>query len=129
MMIVVAPIIVRNIDGRLHVLLVDHGETTFLKTPGGKLEDEDYVDGVIREVKEELRIRPKLRLLEPQDITLWEPQTGREIRFLNFLANVSGELNPAPDIRRLGWFPVDELSPEDTAPNILPALQYFGFLN
>lgn len=118
------PVIIE--DGK--VLLNKHGDDTFWKFLGGKVEHFDFEDptnsleeACRREVKEEMGfdveiIRPikPMMVPKPGDSETW-------VVLIHYLAKRLGEINPAPDTREWAWFDVDNL-PEDCAPNIKPVI-------
>ncbi len=121
------PVIVE--DGK--VLLNKHGDTTFWKFCGGKVEDyeTDLIENARREAKEEMGIDIKILDEEPF-ITFARKETPEgkvDVILVHFLAERIGEINPGEDIREWDWLPIDNL-PDDLAPNIIPALKHFGFL-
>ncbi len=121
------PVIVE--DGK--VLLNKHGDTPFWKFCGGKVEDyeTDLIENARREVKEEMGIEIKILNEEPFiTFTRKETEKGKvDVILVHFLAEKIGEINPGNDIREWDWLPIDNL-PDDLAPNIIPALKHFGFL-
>ena len=50
-----------------------------------------------------------------------------DVILVHFLAERIGEIKPGTDIREVAWLEVDKL-PHDLAPNIIPALKHFGFI-
>ena len=121
------PVIVENNK----VLLNKHGDTTFWKFCGGKVEDyeTDLIKNARREVKEEMGIEIKI-LDEKPFITFTRKQKDGEtvdIILVHFLAERIGEINPGDDIDEWDWLDLNNL-PKDLGPNILPALKYFGFV-
>ena len=121
------PVIVENNK----VLLNKHGDTTFWKFCGGKVEDykTDLIENARREVKEEMGIEIKI-LDENPFITFTRKQKDGEtidIILVHFLAERIGEINPGEDINEWDWLDLNNL-PEDLGPNILPALKHFGFV-
>ena len=121
------PVIVEN--GR--VLLNKHGDTPFWKFCGGKVEDYEInlIENARREAKEEMDIDIKILNEEPFiTFTRKETEEGKvDVILVHFLAERIGEINPGEDIREWDWLSIDNL-PNDLAPNIIPALKYFGFL-
>ena len=121
------PVIVEN----NRVLLNKHGDTTFWKFCGGKVEDyeTDLIDNARREVKEEMGIEIKI-LDENPFITFTRKQKNGEIIdiiLVHFLAERIGEINPGDDIDEWDWLDLNNL-PKNLGPNILPALKHFGFV-
>jgi len=121
------PVIVEN--GK--VLLNKHGDTPFWKFCGGKVEDyeTDLIENARREVKEEMGIGIKILQDEPFIFFTRKDTTGGklDIILVHFLAERVGEINPGADIREWNWHDLNNL-PADLGPNIIPALQHFGFI-
>lgn len=113
------------------VLLNQHGDDNFWKFCGGRVEDydTDLIANAKREVKEEMDIDVEILNNEPFIIFTRKetPEGAVDVILVHFLAKRVGEIKPGDDIREWGWFELDNL-PENLAPNILPALKYFGFL-
>jgi 8-oxo-dGTP pyrophosphatase MutT (NUDIX family) len=113
------------------VLLNKHGDTTFWKFCGGKVEDFTYdlIENAEREVGEEMGIKIKVINREPFiTFTRKETPTGTvDVILVHFLAERIGEIKKGNEIREWNWLSLDNL-PEDLGPNILPALKHFGFL-
>ena len=102
------------------VLLVKHGDDSFWKFPGGKLEDTDAdLEAVARrEAAEELGIEIVLEAsLKPVLVR----RDGTIVALIHFFAHRRGEIRPGPHIRAWDWFPIDGL-PHDAAPNIAPVI-------
>jgi len=121
------PVIVE--DGK--VLLNQHGDTTFWKFCGGKVEDFDIglIDSAKREVKEEMGIG--IEILENTPFITYTQKKDmhgdKDVILVHYLARRIGEITPGEDIREWNWFPLGNL-PDDLGPNILPALRHFGFI-
>ena len=122
------PVIVE--DGK--VLLNQHGDTDFWKFCGGKVEDfeTDLIENARREVKEEMGIDIEIMDETPFFLhTKKETSTGKiDVILVHYLAKRVGEIQPGADIREWKWIPLEDLSKENLAPNILPTLQHFGFM-
>lgn len=124
--IVSGPVIVENNKA----LLNKHGDTLFWKYCGGKVEDynTNLIKNAKREVKEEMGIEIKI-LDEAPFITYAVKETDEgkiDIILVHFLAERIGEIKPGEEIKEWGWHDINNL-PDDLAPNIIPALKYFGF--
>jgi len=123
------PVIVEN--GK--VLLNQHGDTEFWKFCGGRVEDfeTDLIENARREVKEEMGL--DIEILDKNPFFLYtEKETSKEkidVVLVHFLAKRIGEIVPGEDIREWRWIPISELSNENLAPNILPTLKHFGFID
>jgi hypothetical protein len=55
------------------------------------------------------------------------PDGNLDVILVHFLAKRIGEIIPGEDIRAWDWLDISNL-PEDLAPNILPTLKHFGFI-
>lgn len=112
-------------------LLNQHGDTSFWKFCGGRVEDyeTDLIENARREVKEEMGIEIKILNEKPFLMhTIKETSEGKiDIILVHYLAERIGEINPGSDIRQWGWLPIDDL-PKNLAPNILSTLKHFGFI-
>jgi 8-oxo-dGTP diphosphatase len=113
------------------VLLDIQGEDTFWKFCGGKIQEaESLQEAATRRVKEELGI--EIEILDEKPFlmhTTKETADGViDIILVHYLAKRIGEIAPGADIRQWKWISLSELEKENLAPNILPALKYFGFL-
>lgn len=115
------------------VLLNQHGDTTFWKFCGGRVEDlnENLIDAAKREVKEEMGIDIEILNAEPF-ITYTSkdtPEGKNDVILVHFLAKRLSDIKPGADIRKWDWLDIANLPPdEELAPNIKPVLKYFGFL-
>lgn len=122
------PVIIE--DGR--VLLNKHGDTPFWKFCGGRVEDfsTGLKENAAREAREEVGI--ELLFLDQAPFFLYTQKQTEEgvldVILVHFLAERRGEIRPGPDIRECRWIDLKDLSKEDLAPNIIPALTHFGFL-
>ncbi|MFZ2975579.1 MAG: NUDIX hydrolase [Candidatus Moraniibacteriota bacterium] len=121
------PVIVENNK----VLLNQHGDTTFWKFCGGKVEnfETDLIENARREVKEEMGI--DIEILDEKPFLLHTKKETLEgnldVILVHFLAKRIGEITPGEDIRKWDYLDIENL-PQDLAPNILPALKHFGFI-
>lgn len=126
-MIASGPVIVE--DGK--VMLNQHGDTDFWKFCGGRVrENESLVEVAKRRVKEEMGIEIEL-LDENPFITYVKKETPEgvfDVILVHYLAKRIGEINPGEEIREWNWFDVNNL-PQNLAPNILPVLKHFGFVD
>lgn len=127
--VVSGPVIVE--DGK--VLLNQHGDTSFWKFCGGKVEDfeHDLKAHCRREVKEEMGV--EIEILNETPFFLYtKKQTldgDIDVILVHFLAKRIGEIFPGADIREWRWISLKYLEKEDLAPNILPTLRHFGFIS
>ena len=121
------PVIVENNK----VLLNKHGDTTFWKFCGGRVEnyDTDLIENAKREAKEEMGIDIKILDEEPFIFFIRQEKKDKsvDIILVHFLAERIGNINPGEDIREWSWVNINEL-PGDLGPNIIPALKHFGFI-
>lgn len=121
------PVIVENNK----VLLNQHGDTTFWKFCGGRVEDfeTDLIQNAKREVKEEMGI--KIEILDEKPFLLHTtketPEGKIDVILVHYLAKRIGEIQLGADIREWNWLDINNL-PENLAPNILPTLKHFGFI-
>lgn len=122
------PVIVENNK----VLLNKHGDTTFWKFCGGKVEDftTTLEENARREVQEEMGIEVELIDQTPFFTYAQKEKDGEliDVILVHFLSKRVGEVNPGADIREWDWLDLDNLPMDDLAPNILPTLKHFGFL-
>ena len=122
------PVIVE--DGK--VLLDQHGDTTFWKFCGGRIEglESDLIAVAYRKAKEELGI--DIEILNPEPFithTIKETADGKlDVILVHYLAKRIGEVKPGPEIREWAWLDTAAL-PVNLAPNILPVLKHFSFLS
>ncbi|MFA4941660.1 MAG: NUDIX hydrolase [Patescibacteria group bacterium] len=122
------PVIVEN--GK--VLLNKHGEDNFWKFCGGRVEDYELdIKGTARrEVKEEMGL--KIEILDNQPYFFYTEKEVDGVKasviLVHFLAKRVGEVIPGKDIRDWRWVDLADLTSENLAPNIKPALKYFGFI-
>ncbi|PIS05124.1 MAG: hypothetical protein COT81_02775 [Candidatus Buchananbacteria bacterium CG10_big_fil_rev_8_21_14_0_10_42_9] len=101
------------------ILLDKHSGDGLWKFPGGKLIDDNSPrDNAIREVHEELGIDIEIQS-EPYVVAFTRDYEGvtEYIILIHYLADYSGQIQPAPEIEEWGWHDVDNL-PDDCAPNI-----------
>ena len=122
------PVIVENNK----VLLNQHGDTEFWKFCGGKVEDYELnlIETAQREVKEEMGIN--IEILNEKPFLFHTKKKKEEenvdVILAHFPAKRIGEIKPGEDIRQWEWIEIDELSKENLAPNIIPTLKHFGFM-
>lgn len=113
------------------VLLDQHGDDNFWKFCGGKMkEDEELVEAAIRRAKEELGI--DIEILDEKPLFLYTkkvtPEGTFDVILVHFLSKRIGEIVPSDEVFRWEWFDFSELENEELAPNIIPALKHFGFI-
>ena len=121
------PVIVENNK----VLLNQHGEDSFWKFCGGRVEEEEsnLKEAAIREVKEEMGL--DIEILDNEPYFFYTEKEKDEIKIsvilAHFLAKRIGEVMPGKDIKEWRWIDINDLDKENLAPNIKPTLKYFGF--
>ncbi|MFO0764942.1 MAG: NUDIX domain-containing protein [Patescibacteria group bacterium] len=122
------PVIVE--DGR--VLLNKHGDTTFWKFCGGRVEDfnDTLIAAARREANEEMGI--EIEILDQNPFIAFTTKTAEDgavtdVILVHYLAKRVGEIMPGADIREWDWLDLSHL-PDDLGPNIVPALKHFGFI-
>jgi len=114
------------------VLLNQHGDTNFWKFCGGRVEnlESDLIENARREVKEEMGI--EIEILDNNPFITYAikeaPEGKVDVILVHYLAKRIGEINPGEEIREWAWFNLNNL-PDNLAPNILPVLKKFGFIN
>lgn len=123
------PIIVE----KAKVLLNKHGDTSFWKFCGGQVEDfdTDLQEAAKREVKEEMGIDIEITDPEPF-ISHARKRTDNgevDVILVHYAAKRIGEVEPGDDIREWKWLPLKDLEKEELAPNIIPALVHFWYLD
>ncbi|MFH1326057.1 MAG: NUDIX hydrolase [Candidatus Falkowbacteria bacterium] len=129
------PVIVENDK----VLLNQHGDTTFWKFCGGRVEDfeTDLITNARREVKEEMGVDIEIlneipflmhtKKLVPAKAGN-QSESEVDVILVHYLAKRVGEINPGEDIDKWDWLDINNLPEDELAPNIIPALKHFGFL-
>jgi 8-oxo-dGTP pyrophosphatase MutT (NUDIX family) len=114
------PVIIE--DGK--VLLNKHGDDSFWKFVGGKVEDFDISleEVAKREVMEEMGLEIDIiRPLKPMIVNM----PDKTVVLIHYLAARIGEIKPGDDILQWDWFDIHNL-PEDVAPNIMTVID--GYL-
>ncbi|MFZ6036506.1 MAG: NUDIX domain-containing protein [Patescibacteria group bacterium] len=100
------------------VLVNKHGDTTFWKFPGGRMETFDQLDlqkCAAREVKEEMGI--DIEIIRPLSTMMTRKDNETVVVLVHYLAKRIGEVRPGPDIREWTWLDIHHL-PNDVAPNV-----------
>jgi len=126
LLVVSGPVIVENDK----VLLDRDYKEDLWKFCGGRTkEDESLVDTAKRRSKEELGI--EIEILNENPFFTYAiketPEGKSDVILVHFLAKRIEEIKPGEDIRKWGWFDLDNL-PENLGLNIIPALKYFRFI-
>lgn len=103
-----AVVVLRRADGR--VLMVDQRHTGGWALPGGLLKRaEDPVDGLVREVGEEIGVRLDKAQL-PAPTALVDPRAQRvDLVFTLDADGLRPRREDADEVLGLGWFALDEL--------------------
>ncbi|TAK97030.1 NUDIX domain-containing protein [Patescibacteria group bacterium] len=113
------------------VLLDQHGDTTFWKFCGGRTEnlESSLIDVAKNKANEELGI--ELEITNPEPFITYTvketPEGPLDVILVHFLAKRIGEVKPGPEIREWAWLDIQNL-PDNLAPNIIPVLKHFGFI-
>lgn len=114
------------------VLLAKHGQDSFWKFCGGRVEgyELDIRETAKRKALEELGI--SLEFLDNRPYFFYtEKDSGAglaSVILAHFLAKRIGEINPGAQTREWAWLDLTALDHEDLAPNIKPVLKHFGFI-
>lgn len=115
------------------VLLNKHGDDKFWKFCGGRVEDFDIdlQETARRETKEEMGI--DIEISDPDPLLLHtrkKTDAGEvDVILVHYNAKRLGEIAPGADIKEWKWVPLADLEKEDLAPNIIPALVHFWYLD
>lgn len=121
--IVSGPVIVENNK----VLLDKQGADDFWKFCGGKARDgETLMETAIRRSKEELGIDIEIINTEPFILQI-KKDADTDVTLVHFLAKRTGEIKPSEEVHAWDWLDINSL-PENLAPNILPVLKHFDFI-
>lgn len=122
------PVIVEN--GK--VLLNKSGEDNFWKFCGGRPREEESNLQVTakRRVREEMGLEIEFLDEEPYFIHVEKEKEGQvtSIILVHFLAKRLNEVSPGEEVKEWAWLDLKNLPKEDLAPNILPTLKHFAFL-
>ncbi len=117
------PVIIEN----KKVLLSQHGDDSFWKFPGGRIEDFDFENetdalesACIRRVKEEMGI--KVEIIRPLKPMLVKKDENTLVILIHYLAKRIGEIKPGDDILKWDWIDIENL-PDNCAPNIKPVIE------
>ena len=120
------PIIIKNNK----VLLNISGKDNFWKFCGGKvIEGETLKETAVRRAKEEMNI--DIKILDGDPFIMYVPKPGEEqidVILVHWLADYKGEIKPGEEVKKWSWLSINNL-PDDLAPNIIPALTHFNFIN
>lgn len=119
------PVIIENNK----VLLNQHGEDSFWKFPGGRVENFDFENQLIsleqackREVEEELGIG--IEIIKPLKPMMIKKDENTQVVLIHYLAKRLGEVTPGKDIREWAWHDIDNL-PKNCALNIKPVIDEY----
>jgi ADP-ribose pyrophosphatase YjhB (NUDIX family) len=124
--IVSGPVIVKDSK----VLLDIQGDDAFWKFCGGRVqEDEVLQETAARRAKEELGIDINIIDLKPFLFHISKDSDGEthDIILAHFLSSFSGNIRIGNGVKEYRWFSREEL-PSNLAPNIVPVLKHFGFI-
>ncbi|MFA5753874.1 MAG: NUDIX hydrolase [Patescibacteria group bacterium] len=117
------------------VLLNKHGEDSFWKFCGGRVENleaESLLEAAIREAKEEISV--DIKIINPTPFLFHVRRTidGQEtdIILVHYLAELPAgqKASPGEGIREVAWIDIADLDKEELGPNIKPALVHFGLI-
>ena len=115
------------------VLLDKHGDDKFWKFCGGRVEgfEADLQSVAKARAKEELGIDIEISDGEPFLMhTAKETPDGKvDVILVHYNARYSGEVRPGADVKEWKWVALKDLEKEDLAPNIIPALVHFWYLD
>ena len=129
MIIASGPVIVENNK----VLLNKDIKDNFWKFCGGRPQDLelDVKDTAIRRVKEEMGLDIKILNEVPYFFYTEKEKDGQKISIvlIHFLAKRLNEVTAGEGITDWRWFDLNNLDQENLAPNIIPTLKHFGFIN
>ncbi len=121
------PVIVENNK----VLLNKHGDDDFWKFCGGQVEggETNLRETAKREVKEEMGLDIEIENQEPYFFYTEKnvEDVNTSVVLIHFLAKRINEITPGAEIKEWRWIDINDLSKENLAPNIIPALNHFGF--
>lgn len=115
------------------MLLDKHGDDKFWKFCGGRVENfESDLQSVAKaRAKEELGIDVEIDDPEPFLLhTSKETPEGKvDVILVHYNSKRVGEITPGADIKEWKWVPLADLEKEDLAPNIIPTLVHFWYLD
>jgi len=116
------------------VLLNKHGDTSFWKFCGGQAEDfeSDLEEVARKEAQSEMGL--DVEIIDPEPFIVHIKQKKEETEIDVILVHYNAkrkneEIKPREDIREWKWVPLNDLEKEDLAPNIIPALVHFWYLD
>lgn len=126
-MIASGPVIVENNK----VLLDQHGDTDFWKFCGGRTEnlEDNLIEIARKKAKAELGIEIEILNETPFLMHTFKktPEDNFDVILVHYLAKRVGEIKPSNEIRKWDWLDLNNL-PENLAPNIIPTLKHFKFI-
>lgn len=113
------------------VLLDLQGEDRFWKFCGGKTKEKETLQETAkRRAREELGI--EIKILDEKPFLIHTAKDSADstldVILVHYRAKRVGEITPGADIHQWKWIPLEELEKENLAPNIIPTLEYFGFI-
>ena len=122
------PVIIENNKA----LLNKDEKDSFWKFCGGQVNDEEFnlKETAKREIKEEMGLDIEILDSEPYFFYTEKEKDGQKMSIVlaHFLSRRIGDIVPGEDTTEWRWLDIDDLDKENLAPNIKPALKYFGFL-
>ncbi len=120
------PVIVEN----KKVLLNRDRKDSFWKFCGGQVEESEHCLKAVaqREAKEEMGIDLEFADNDP---FLYYVKKDDDVSVIlaHFLAKRVGDIKAGPDTIEWSWISIDDLQSHDLAPNIIPALKHFSYIN
>ena len=122
------PVIVENNK----VLLDKHGDSDFWKFCGGQIKPgKNLQETAVIRSREELGI--EVKILSDQPFLLYtQKNVGQEkldVILVHYLAERLTPVKPADFIKDWVWLNLSDLEKENLAPNIIPTLKHFGFID
>jgi ADP-ribose pyrophosphatase YjhB (NUDIX family) len=123
------PVIVENNK----VLLNKDAKDNFWKFCGGRIEDSEInvKDAAIRRVGEEMNLDVEILNEVPYFFYTEKEKDNQKISvvLIHFLSKRLNEVKAGEGITDWRWLDLEDLDKELLAPNIIPALKHFGFIN
>lgn len=129
MIIASGPVIVED----KKVLLNKDAKDPFWKFCGGRVEETDFniKNTATREVKGEMGLEIEFLDTQPYFFYTEKEKDGQKISVIlvHFLAKRLNEVSAGDTTTDWKWIDLDKLDQEELAPNIIPTLEHFGFIN
>ena len=114
------------------VLLDISGDDKFWKFCGGRpWESENLPEAAKRRAREELGINIEITDSEPFIFHTQKetPEGKMDVILVHYNARRVGEVKPGADIKEWKWLPLADLEKNDLAPNVIPTLVHFWYLD